>query len=160
MEHRIVSSLLFATEALDAAEFYCSVFDDARITHVERYVEGGPMPAGTVLSVQFELNGHPFVAINGPDVDFTEAVSFQIMCDDQAEVDRYWAALTDGGEESMCGWLKDRFGLSWQVIPKGMDGLFDDADPDRAKRAMDAMMGMRKLDLAAMRAAADGVTTG
>ena len=116
-------------------------------------------PDGVFVSTPvFELNGQRFTGINGgPDFKFDEAVSFLIECDDQEEVDRYWDALrADGGEESVCGWLKDRFGLSWQVVPKGMDELFADSDPKRAERAMQAMLQMRKLDIAALREAADG----
>jgi predicted 3-demethylubiquinone-9 3-methyltransferase (glyoxalase superfamily) len=109
------------------------------------------------MTVEFELDGVRFVGINGgPQFQFDEAVSFQIDCADQDEVDHYWERLSEGGEESQCGWLKDRFGLSWQVVPRGMGELFNDADPTRAQRAMQAMLGMRKLDVAALRAAADG----
>ena len=152
----IVPNLWFDTEAEAAAEFYCSVFPDSRVTTTARYTDAGPGPAGSVMTVQFELAGQTFVAINGgPQFTFSEAVSLQITCADQDEVDRYWAALTDGGQESQCGWLKDRFGLSWQVVPTGMDEIFADPDTSRAQRAMQAMFSMRKLDLAALRAAAD-----
>ena len=108
------------------------------------------------MTVEWELDGQRFVGINGgPQFPFTEAVSFQITCETQEEVDRYWAVLTEGGEESMCGWLKDRYGLSWQVVPVGMEEVFADPDPARAQRAMQAMLGMRKIDIAAIRAAAD-----
>jgi predicted 3-demethylubiquinone-9 3-methyltransferase (glyoxalase superfamily) len=154
----IIPNLWFDTEAEQAAEFYLSVFPNSRVVSVARYPEGAPGPAGSVMSVEFELDGQRFVGINGgPVFTFSEAVSFQISCRDQDEVDRYWAALTDGGEESQCGWLKDRFGLSWQVVPEGMDEIFADPDAGRAQRAMQAMLGMRKLDVAALRAAADGV---
>jgi predicted 3-demethylubiquinone-9 3-methyltransferase (glyoxalase superfamily) len=153
----IVPNLWFDTEAEQAAEFYVSVFPDSRIVSRALYPEGAPGPAGTVMTVEFELDGQRFVGINGgPQFPFTEAVSFQITCETQEEVDRFWDALTEGGEESMCGWLKDRYGLSWQVVPVGMEEVFADPDPSRAQRAMQAMMGMRKLDLAALRAAADG----
>jgi predicted 3-demethylubiquinone-9 3-methyltransferase (glyoxalase superfamily) len=110
------------------------------------------------MVVQFELNGNPVAGINGgPEFKFNEAVSLQVVCDDQAEIDHYWERLTDGGEEGPCGWLKDRYGLSWQITPKELDELFA-GDPERAKRAMEAMFGMRKLDIAALKAAADGVT--
>ena len=123
-----------------------------------RYPEGAPGPAGSVMTVEWELDGQRFVGINGgPQFTFSEAVSFQITCQDQDEVDYYWEKLTDGGEESQCGWLKDRFGLSWQVVPVGMEEVFNDPDPQRAQRAMQAMMGMRKLDVGALRAAANGV---
>ena len=154
----IVPNLWFDGVAEQAAAFYVSVFDDARVLSSTRYPEGSPGEAGTVMTVEFELRGQRFVGINGgPQFPFSEAVSFQITCRDQAEVDRYWAALTEGGEEGRCGWLKDRFGVSWQVVPDGMDAVFSDPDPTRAQRAVQAMMGMRKLDLAALRQAADGV---
>ena len=157
----IVPNLWFATEAEQAAEFYTSVFPDSRIVSKALYPEGAPGPAGTVMTVDFELNGQRFVGINGgPQFRFTEAVSFAITCETQEEVDRYWEILTDGGEESQCGWLKDRYGLSWQVVPVGMEEVFADPDPERAQRAVQAMLGMRKLDLAALRAAADGVPVG
>jgi predicted 3-demethylubiquinone-9 3-methyltransferase (glyoxalase superfamily) len=154
---KIVPNLWFDTEAEEAAGFYVSVFKNSRIVNVARYTEAGPRPAGTVMTVEFELDGQRFVGINGgPQFTFDEAVSFQITCEDQDEVDYYWERLTDGGEESMCGWLKDRFGLSWQVVPAGMEDVFADPDPKRAERAMRAMLEMRKLDIAALRAAADG----
>ena len=157
MTQKIVPNLWFDTEAEAAAEFYTSVFPNSRVLAVARYPEGSPGPAGSVMTVEFELDGVRFVGINGgPRFQFDEAVSFQIDCADQAEVDHYWERLTEGGEESQCGWLKDRFGLSWQVVPRGMEELFNDADPTRAQRAMQAMLGMRKLDVAALRAAADG----
>ena len=154
----IIPNLWFDAEAEQAAQFYCSVFPDSRIVSTALYPEGAPGPAGTVMTVEFELDGQRFVGINGgPQFTFSEAVSFEITCKDQAEVDRYWEALTDGGEEGPCGWLKDRFGLSWQVVPEGMDQIFADPDKDRAARAFQAMMTMKKLDIAALREAADGV---
>ena len=153
----IIPNLWFDSEAEQAAQFYVSVFPDSRIVGTTLYPEGSPGPAGTVMTVEFELGGQRFVGINGgPQFPFTEAVSFQITCETQEEVDRCWAVLTEGGEESMCGWLKDRYGLSWQVVPAGMEEVFADPDPARAQRAMQAMLGMRKLDLAALQAAADG----
>lgn len=153
----IVPNLWFDTEAEEAAAFYCSVFPDSRVVAVSRYTEAGPGPAGTAMTVEFELDGQRFVGINGgPQFTFDEAVSFQITCQTQDEVDYYWQRLTDGGTEQQCGWLKDRYGLSWQVVPAGMDAVFSDPDPERARRAMQAMLGMRKLDIAALRRAADG----
>ena len=154
---QIVPNLWFDTQAEQAAEFYVSVY--SRILSVARYPEGAPGPTGQVMTVDFELDGQRFTGINGgPQFSFDEAVSFLVPCADQDEVDRYWDLLTaDGGEESMCGWCKDRFGVSWQVVPDGMEELFTDPDPARAQRAMQAMLGMRKLDVAALRAAADGV---
>jgi predicted 3-demethylubiquinone-9 3-methyltransferase (glyoxalase superfamily) len=158
MQQKIVPNLWFDTEAEEAAEFYVSVFKNSRIVNVARYTEAGPREAGTVMTVEFELDGHRFVGINGgTQFKFSEAVSFQITCEDQDEVDYFWDRLSEGGEEGPCGWLKDRFGLSWQVVPTGMDELFADPDPERARRAMEAMFGMRKLDIATLRSAADGV---
>ena len=161
MLQKIVPNLWFDTEAEEAAAFYTSVFQDARILNVSRYPENAPREAGMVMTVEFELDGQRFVGINGgPNFTFDEAVSFEIHCSDQDEVDYYWERLTDGGEESQCGWLKDRYGLSWQVVPEGMAEVFGDPDPERAKRAMEAMLGMKKLDIAELRRAADGVATG
>jgi predicted 3-demethylubiquinone-9 3-methyltransferase (glyoxalase superfamily) len=157
MLQKIIPNLWFDTEAEEAADFYVSVFKNSRIVTVTHYTEAGPRPAGTVLTVEFELDGQRFVGINGgPEFTFDEAVSFQINCADQAEIDYYWDRLTEGGEESQCGWLKDKFGLSWQVVPTGMEELFADADKERARRAMEAMFTMRKLDIAALQRAADG----
>ena len=155
---QIVPNLWFDTQAEQAAEFYVSVFPGSRVLRVARYPEGAPGPAGTVMTVEFELFGQPFVGINGgPQFPFTEAVSFQVPCADQAEVDHYWEVLSEGGETGPCGWLKDRFGLSWQVVPEGMDEVFAGPDPARAQRAMQAMLQMGKLDVEALRRAADGV---
>lgn len=153
----IVPNLWFDTEGLEAAEFYVSVFPNSQITNVSHYSEGGMREAGMVMTVDFVLDGQPFTAINGgPQFQFDEAVSFAIPCADQAEADRYWEALTDGGEESQCGWLKDRYGVSWQVYPDELIQLLGDPDPGRARRAMQAMLGMRRIDIEAVRAAADG----
>jgi predicted 3-demethylubiquinone-9 3-methyltransferase (glyoxalase superfamily) len=158
MLQKIIPNLWFDTEAEEAAAFYCSVFKNARIVSVARYTEAGPREAGTVMTVEFELDGQRFVGINGGDqFTFDEAVSFQITCEDQDEVDYYWDRLVEGGAESQCGWLKDKYGLSWQVVPTGMEELFSDPDPTRAQRAMQAMFGMTKLDIAALQQAADGV---
>jgi predicted 3-demethylubiquinone-9 3-methyltransferase (glyoxalase superfamily) len=124
------------------------------------YPEDAPREAGMVMTVEFELDGQRFVGISdAPQFTFDEAVSLQINCEDQAEVDYYWERLTEGGEESQCGWLKDRYGLSWQVVPTGMDEVFSDPDPERARRAMQAMLKMGKIDGAELRRAADGVPT-
>ena len=155
----ITPNLWFDTEAEEAAEFYVGIFPDSRITLVTHFTENAPRPAGMVMTVEFELDGQRFVGINGgPEFTFDEAVSLMIECESQDEIDRYWSALTaGGGEEGPCGWCKDRFGLSWQVVPKGMDAVFgEDADPAAADRAMQAMLAMRKIDMAALRAAADG----
>jgi predicted 3-demethylubiquinone-9 3-methyltransferase (glyoxalase superfamily) len=154
----IVPNLWFDTQAAQAAELYVSVFPNSRVLGTTRYGEAGPGEPGTVMTVEFELDGQRFVGINGgPQFPFTEAVSFQITCADQAEVDHYWDALTaDGGHEGQCGWLKDRFGLSWQVVPDGMDDVLNDPDPARAQRAMQAMLGMTRIDVEALRRAAKG----
>jgi predicted 3-demethylubiquinone-9 3-methyltransferase (glyoxalase superfamily) len=153
----IIPNLWFDTEAEEAAGFYVSVFSDSRIVNTTRYTEAGPRPAGMVMTVEFELDGQRFVGINGgPEFSFDEAVSFQVNCETQEELDHHWERLSEGGEEGRCGWLKDRYGLSWQVTPTGMEELFADPDPRRAERAMKALLGMGKLDIAALRRAADG----
>jgi predicted 3-demethylubiquinone-9 3-methyltransferase (glyoxalase superfamily) len=154
----IVPNLWFDTEAEEAANFYISVFPNSRVVNTMNYTEAGPRPAGTTMLVEFVLDGTRFMGINGgPEFTFDEAVSFQIDCADQEEVDYYWDRLSDGGATGPCGWLKDRFGLSWQVVPTGMEQLFADPDPERARRAMEAMLKMSKLDVAALQRAADGV---
>jgi len=158
MQARIRPNLWFDGEAEEAAAFYVSVFENSRIVNVTHYPENSPGEAGTVMTVEFELDGTRFVAINGgPQFSFDEAVSFEIPCGGQDEVDYYWEKLTEGGEEGPCGWCKDRYGLSWQVVPEGMDELFADPDTSRVDRAMQAMLQMQKLDIAELRSAADGV---
>jgi predicted 3-demethylubiquinone-9 3-methyltransferase (glyoxalase superfamily) len=159
MSQKITPSLWFDMNAEEAANFYVDLFDDARILDVTRYPEGTPGPAGEVMTVEWELNGQKFVGINGgPQFQFSEAVSFMISCKDQDEVDYFWDRLTaDGGKEGQCGWLTDRFGLAWQVVPEGMDEVFNDPDPAKAERSMAAMLKMKKLDIAELRAAAEGV---
>ena len=153
---RITPNLWFDTQAEEAAEFYVSIFPNSRITNVSHYTEGSPRPAGSVLTVDFLLDGQEITAINGgPEFTFDEAISLLITCADQAEIDHYWSRLTDGGEEGPCGWLKDRYGLSWQVVPDGFAELMS-GDAARAARAMQAVMGMKKLDVAAIHAAVDG----
>jgi predicted 3-demethylubiquinone-9 3-methyltransferase (glyoxalase superfamily) len=158
---KITPFLWFDDQAEEAARFYVSVFPNSRITDVVRYGEAGPGPAGSVMTASFLLDGSDFVALNGgPDhYDFNESVSFVVNCGTEEEVDHYWSALTDGGEEIACGWLKDRYGLRWQIVPEGLPALLGDSDPERAQRAMQAMMGMKKLDLRAMAEAADGART-
>lgn len=153
----IAPCLWFNGEAEEAATFYTSIFPNSRILAVSRYGEGAPFPAGTALMVEFALDGRRFQALNGGGGrPHSEAISLSVACVDAAEVDRYWTALTtDGGKEVQCGWLTDRFGISWQVVPNGLEALIADPEPARAARAMEAMLGMKKLDLAAMRAAAD-----
>ncbi len=155
---KIAPCLWFDGQAEEAARFYVSLFPDAAIGAVSRYGAGAPFPAGTALMVEFSLSGQRFQALNGgPNFAFNEAVSLSISCKDAGEVDHYWTALiADGGEEGRCGWLKDRFGVSWQVVPDGLGALISDPDPARAGRAVQAMRAMKKLDLAAMRAAAEG----
>ncbi len=154
---RITPNLWFDTQALEATEFYVSIFPNSSIGEITHYIEGSPGPAGTVQTVNFTLDGQPFTAINGgPQFTFSEAVSLLIDCADQAELDYYWEKLTDGGEPVQCGWLRDRYGLSWQVVPAGWEALMNDPDPDRVARATAAMLGMVKLDIAALQAAADG----
>lgn len=163
MEQKITPNLWFdANLAEEAANYYISVFKDGKIVSKAHYTEDSPGEAGQVMVVEWEMLGQRFVGINGgPQFTFSEAVSFQINCDTQEEIDYYWDTLIgDGGEEGPCGWLKDKYGLSWQVTPKGMDEVFSSADPERANRAMKAMLGMKKLDIAALREAADGVAAG
>ncbi|WP_415952071.1 VOC family protein [Streptomyces sp. KLOTTS4A1] len=155
---KITTFLWFDTQAEQAAEFYTTLFPDSKIIEVQRYGEAGPGTPGTAMLVAFQLAGQRFSALNGgPEFSFTEAVSLYVDCEDQEEVDRLWTALTaDGGQESQCGWLKDRWGLSWQIIPKELPRLLSDPDPEKAGRAMQAMLGMQKIDVAALRSAYDG----
>ena len=160
MPQKIVTNLWFDTEAEEAAEFYCSIFKDSRIVSKAHYPESSDK-AGQAVVVEWELEGQRFVGINGgPQFKPDEAMSLAINCEDQDEIDYYWEKLTDGGEESQCGWLKDRYGISWQVTPTGIDQLFEDEDRDRANRAWQAMLKMKKLDIAALREAAEGVAAG
>jgi predicted 3-demethylubiquinone-9 3-methyltransferase (glyoxalase superfamily) len=152
----ITSCLWFDTEGEDAANYYVSVFPNSRIVSVSNYGDAGPRPAGSVMTVDFELDGRPFMALNGgPEFRFNEAVSFVIDCADQDEVDYYWTKLSEGGEEGPCGWLKDRFGLSWQVVPAALGKLASDPDPAKAQAVIKAMLGMRKLVVAELQAAYD-----
>jgi predicted 3-demethylubiquinone-9 3-methyltransferase (glyoxalase superfamily) len=153
---RITPNLWFDTESQEAAEFYVSVFPNSEIRSITHYGEAGPRPAGTVLTVDFVLDGQEYTAINGgPEFTFNEAISLLINCADQDEVDHYWTKLSEGGEEGQCGWLKDRYGVSWQVVPAVLGELLSDPDEGRAQRAIKAMLGMKKIDVAAIRAAAD-----
>jgi predicted 3-demethylubiquinone-9 3-methyltransferase (glyoxalase superfamily) len=158
---QITPMLWFDTQALEAAQYYCSIFPNSEVRTVTHYGEAGPREAGMVLTVDFVLDGQQMTALNGgPEFTFSEAISFVIHCTDQMEVDRYWSKLTEGGgEEGPCGWCKDRFGLSWQVVLTGFDEIMTDPDLSRRDRAMKAVLGMKKLDLAAIRAAADAVAT-
>ena len=149
--------LWFDTEGEDAAELYTSIFPNSKILDVARYGPAGPRPEGTVMTVSFELDGQQFLALNGgPNFTFNEAVSFQIPCRDQAEVDHYWEKLGEGGEPGPCGWLKDRFGLSWQVVPNRLPELLSDPDREKAQRVMAAMLEMGKIEIAELEQAAAG----
>jgi predicted 3-demethylubiquinone-9 3-methyltransferase (glyoxalase superfamily) len=154
---RITPNLWFDTESEEAAQFYISVFPNSKIVRISHFGEAGPREAGLVLTVDFELDGQAYTAINGgPDFTFNEAISLRVNCKDQDEIDYYWEKLAeDGGEHGPCGWLKDKYGLSWQVAPIEMDELLHDPDEARAQRAMAAMLQMGKIDIAAVRAAAD-----
>jgi predicted 3-demethylubiquinone-9 3-methyltransferase (glyoxalase superfamily) len=153
--HDITACLWFDTQAEDAARFYTSIFPNSRITSVTNYGEGGMREPGMVMVVAFELDGRPFTALNGgPQFTFSEAVSFQVMCDDQDQVDHFWDALTDGGEEGPCGWLKDRFGVSWQIVPRRLIELATSGDAETAKRVTDSMMRMKRIVIADLEEAA------
>ena len=161
--HKLVPCLWFDNQAEPAAKFYTSVFDNSRITAVTHYGEEGQeihgQKPGTVLTVAFELEGMPFTALNGgPIFKFNEAVSFQVMCETQEEIDRFWAKLSAGGDEKaqQCGWLKDKFGLSWQIVPAVLAGLLADRDPVKAGRVMKTMLKMKKLEIAALKKAYAG----
>ena len=155
---KITPFLWFDSQAEAAANFYVSVFKNSKITCLSHYGEGGPGPKGTVMTVSFELDGQTFVALNGgPKFPFTEAVSFAVNCETQEEIDYYWEKLTaDGGEEVQCGWLADKYGLSWQIVPTKIQEWMTDPDPVRLQRVMAAVMQMKKLDLAAMERAFEG----
>ena len=153
---KITPFLWFDGNVEEAINFYTSIFKNAAIKNVSRYGEGAPLPAGSIMSATFELEGQEFYALNGgPMYSFTPAISFFIKCETQEEVDHYWYKLVDGGSEQPCGWLKDKFGLSWQVIPDALGQLLQDKNPQRAQRAMQAMLKMKKIDIAGLKAAAD-----
>jgi predicted 3-demethylubiquinone-9 3-methyltransferase (glyoxalase superfamily) len=158
MSRKITPFLWFDTQAEEAAQFYCSIFKDSQLGKVARYPEGSPGPAGSVMTVEFRIEGQDYIALNGgPHFKFNESVSFVVNCDSQKEVDYYWDRLLEGGgKPSQCGWLKDKYGLSWQIVPVAMNRLFTDHDQARAQRAMKAMLGMVKLDLGKLEAAAKG----
>jgi predicted 3-demethylubiquinone-9 3-methyltransferase (glyoxalase superfamily) len=152
---KIRPCLWFDTEGEEAAKFYTSIFPNSKIVDISRYGSAGPRTEGTVMTVTFELDGQKFVALNGgPEFTFDEAISFQIECDSQEEVDDYWRRLSEGGEEGPCGWLKDRFGLSWQIVPVRLLELIDDSDPETSQRVMAAMFQMKKIDIEALEQAA------
>ena len=158
---KVTPFLWFDSEAEEAARFYVSLFPNARLGAITRYGSAGPGPEGSVMTVEFELDGIPFTALNGgPHFKFNEAVSFSISCETQAEVDRYWNNLLEGGgQESQCGWLKDRFGFSWQVNPRALGELLGDPDPEKSKRVMQAMLTMTKIDIAALKRAYESAPT-
>jgi predicted 3-demethylubiquinone-9 3-methyltransferase (glyoxalase superfamily) len=152
---KITPFLWFDTQAEEAAKFYTSIFPNSRIVTVARYGEAGPGPRDSVMTVVFELDGERMIALNGgPQFKFTEAISLSVDCNTQEEVDHYWTRLSQGGQESMCGWLKDKYGLSWQVNPTILGELLADPDPKKAKRVMEAMLKMKKIDIAALKRAA------
>lgn len=157
MRPKITPNLWFDTEAEEAAAFYVSVFPNARVVAVTRYPEGAPREAGMVMTVEFELDGQRFIGINGgTQFSFDEAISFSIDCADQEEVDRYWSLLSDGGSEGPCGWLKDKFGVSWQVVPVELEELCGDYTTPANQAACQAMLKMGKIDIAELQAAYDG----
>ena len=152
---KVTPFLWFDDQAQEAAEFYVSVFPSSRVLQVTHYGSAGPRPEGMVMTVSFELDGTEFVALNGgPQFTFTEAVSFSVDCEDQAEVDRYWTALSAGGEQGPCGWLRDRYGLSWQIVPRALTELLSDPDRAKSQRVMAAMLEMGKIDVAELERAA------
>ena len=152
---KITPCLWFDTEGEEAATFYTSVFPNSRIVEVARYGSAGPRPEGTVMTVAFELDGQTFTALNGgPEFTFNEAISLEVSCKDQEEVDRFWNALSEGGEEGPCGWLKDRYGVSWQIIPTALPELLADPDREKSQRVMEAMLKMQKIEVDALERAA------
>jgi len=156
-DNGLITCLWFDTEGEEAAKYYTSIFPNSKIVEVARYGSAGPRTEGTVMTVTFELDGQQFVALNGgPNFTFNEAISLQIMCTDQDEVDYYWDRLSAGGQAVACGWLKDRYGLSWQVIPVVLIDMMSDADPEKVRRVTEAMLRMTKLDVAALEKAAVG----
>jgi predicted 3-demethylubiquinone-9 3-methyltransferase (glyoxalase superfamily) len=145
---QIVTFLWFDTEGEEAAKYYTSIFPNSKITDVTHYGSAGPRPEGTVMTVEFELDGMTFVALNGgPDFKFNEAISFQVPCESQEEVDGFWNTLSEGGEEGPCGWLKDKYGVSWQITPTRLPELLSDPDKDKAQRVMAAMLEMKKIEI-------------
>jgi predicted 3-demethylubiquinone-9 3-methyltransferase (glyoxalase superfamily) len=154
---KVTPFLWFDSQAEEAANLYVSLFPDSKLTNVSRYGDGMPLPKGTVMSVTFQLAGQGFTALNGgPAFKFTEAISFLVNCETQEEIDHLWSKLTEGGEPGQCGWLKDRFGLSWQIVPNVLGDLIGDPDPEKAGRATQAMLKMGKLDIAELKRAHTG----
>jgi predicted 3-demethylubiquinone-9 3-methyltransferase (glyoxalase superfamily) len=154
---KITPNLWFDTEAEEAANFYTSIFKDSEVVNVMHYGEAGPRPAGMVMTVTFRLQGQEFTALNGgPDFKFNEAISFLVNCESQDEVDEFWEKLSEDGEEGPCGWLKDKFGVSWQIVPTVLDALLQDKNSAKANRVMKAMLQMKKIDVAVLQEAYDG----
>jgi predicted 3-demethylubiquinone-9 3-methyltransferase (glyoxalase superfamily) len=154
---KITPNLWFDTEAEEAANFYTSIFKDSEVVSVMHYGEAGPRPAGMVMTVTFRLQGQEFTGLNGgPEFKFNESISLLVNCESQDEVDEYWERLSEGGEEGPCGWLKDKFGVSWQIVPTVLDVLLQDKDPEKANRVMKAMLQMKKIDIAGLQEAYDG----
>ncbi len=154
---KIIPNLWFDTEAEEAANFYISIFKDSEVVDVAHYGEAGPRPADMVMTVTFRLRGQEFVALNGgPDFKFNEAISFLVSCESQDEVDEFWERLSEGGEEGPCGWVKDRFGVSWQIVPTVLNELLQDEDSEKANRVMKAMLQMKKIDIAGLKKAYEG----
>src|SRR5438270_11520576 len=154
---KITPFLWFDHEAEEAVNFYTSIFEDSRVKILTRYSEAGPGPKGTVMTIAFELVGQDFVALNGgPHFKFTEAISFVVNCDTQEELDKFWQKLSEGGTEIQCGWLKDKYGLSWQIVPTRLPELLQGNDPERSERVMKALFQMKKLDIAALERASRG----
>jgi predicted 3-demethylubiquinone-9 3-methyltransferase (glyoxalase superfamily) len=153
---KITPFLWFDTQAEAAANFYVSIFNNSRVVKIARYGDAGPGPKGSVMTVVFELEGQEFIALNGgPHFKFTEAISFSVACKTQEEVDRFWDKLSEGGQQSQCGWLKDKYGLSWQINPTILGEMLSDPDPQKSKRVMEAMLKMKKIDIAALKKACD-----
>lgn len=149
--HKITPCLWFDTQGEEAATFYTTIFGNSRILGTTRYGKAGPGPEGSVMTVSFELDGQEYVALNGgPQFTFNEAISFQVNCETQEEVDEFWRKLSEGGEEGPCGWLKDKYGLSWQIVPTVLPELLSDPGPDKSQRVMRAMLEMGKIDIAAL----------
>ncbi len=153
-KQKITPFLWFDNQAEEAMNFYVSIFKNSKVISVDRYGEAGPMPKGTVMTTSFELEGQGFMALNGgPEYKFTEAISFFVNCETQAEVDELWAKLSAGGEEGPCGWLKDKYGVSWQIVPAFLGEMLSDPDPERSQRVMKAMLQMKKIDINVLRRA-------
>ncbi len=156
-KQKITTFLWFDSQAEEAARHYTSIFKNSKILNVARYGEAGPGPKGSVMTVSFQLEGQEFIALNGgPQFKFTEAISLVVNCETQKEVDEYWSKLTAGGGESQCGWLKDKYGLSWQIVPTALTRMLQDKDPEKSKRVMQAMLQMKKIDIARLEQAYRG----